>query len=168
MPAIDGIDFDDEDLFDADTTVAFAQMLHELGYDVTFCPYMMTDYWVGCLKRLNDQTPGLVTAFNLQCYAGGEGNDPGTWIKAVQEAMWPNFDAAGFVLPGLSCANEPPDCQAGSARTRSSRRSKGGSRKASRAAGSGCSTTSSSARTRRPAPGARWEPRSTRRPSSTP
>jgi len=113
IPAIDGIDFDDEDLFDQDTTVAFAGMLHELGYEVTFCPYMMPDYWVNCLKKLNTDTPGLVVGFNLQCYSGGSGNTPGPWIDAVAKAMGPDFDAAGFVRPGLWCANTPPDCSDG-------------------------------------------------------
>lgn len=113
IPGIDGIDFDDEDLFDRDTTVAFASMLHQLGYEVTFCPYMMLDYWVECLKKLNTAAPGLVVGFNLQCYSGGEGNSPGPWIQAVAEAMGPDFDAAGFVRPGLWCANTPPDCSQG-------------------------------------------------------
>src|SRR4051794_26629345 len=105
IPTIDGIDFDDEDLYDQATTVAFAQMLHGLGYDVTFCPFSDPDFWVACLKQLNGTTPGLVTAFNLQCYAGGAGNTPDPWIKAVQAAMGPSFDAKGFVLPGLWCSN---------------------------------------------------------------
>jgi hypothetical protein len=107
IPTIDGIDFDDEDLFDADTTVAFAGMLHEIGFEVTFCPYMDPGYWVGCLKTLNGTTPNLVTAFNLQCYSGGTGNDPADWIAAIQGAMGPDFDAEGMVLPGLWCTNGP-------------------------------------------------------------
>jgi hypothetical protein len=105
IPVIDAIDFDDEDLMDADTTVEFALMLGELGYEVTFCPYYRPDYWAGCLKRVDAAAPGLVTAFNLQCYAGGAYNDPKDWIDAVQKTMGPDFDAKGFVLPGLWCAN---------------------------------------------------------------
>lgn len=107
IPAIDGIDFDDEDLFDATTTVEFARMLHEIGLEVTFCPYMDPDYWAGCLKTLNGTTPNLVTAFNLQCYSGGSGNDPADWIAAIQGPMGPDFDAEGMVLPGLWCTNGP-------------------------------------------------------------
>jgi len=116
IPTIDGIDFDDEDLLDADTTVAFAQMLHGLGFEVTFCPYEEPDYWTGCLRRLNGPTPGLVTGFNLQCYSGGGDNQPSDWVKAVQAAMGPGFDAAGFVRPGLWCIHTPdggPTCSDG-------------------------------------------------------
>lgn len=105
IPVIDAIDFDDEDLMDADTTVKFALMLGDLGYQVTFCPYYDCDYWAGCLKQVDAASPGLVTAFNLQCYSGGAGNDPGDWIEAVQQAMGPDFDAKGLVLPGLWCSN---------------------------------------------------------------
>jgi len=112
IPTIDAIDFDDETLYDGDTTVAFASMLHTLGYGVTFCPYTMSDFWVACLKKLNTATPDLVVGFNLQCYAGGAGNTPGPWIDAVADAMGSDFDAAGFVLPGLWCANGE-DCSDG-------------------------------------------------------
>lgn len=112
IPTIDGIDFDDEDLGDAETTVAFARLLHHLNYTVTFCPFNNLGFWVGCLKELNGQTPGLVTAFNLQCYSGGAGNTPGPWIDAVAEAMGPDFDAKGFVRPGFKC-RRGADCTEG-------------------------------------------------------
>jgi hypothetical protein len=113
IPVIDAIDFDDEDLWDSDTTVPFAEMLHGLGYEVTFCPYVKIEFWVDCLQRLNGASPNLVTAFNLQCYAGGAGNDPGEWIDAIKNAMGPEFPAARFVRPGLWCANSPPSCSEG-------------------------------------------------------
>jgi len=103
IPAIDAIDFDDESLYDSATTVAFSQMLASLGYQVTFCPYTQTDFWTGCLQQLEQSNPGLVTAFNLQCYAGGGGNDPSDWIAAVANAMGPTFPAASFIIPGLWC-----------------------------------------------------------------
>ncbi len=105
IPQIDGIDFDDEEPFDGQTIVAFAQMLHEIGFEVTFCPYTDAEDWVACLKELNGATPGLVTAFNLQCYAGGGGNQPQDWIDTVSSAMGPSFDAAGLISPGLWCIN---------------------------------------------------------------
>jgi hypothetical protein len=114
IPAIDGIDFDDEDLMEAETTVTFARMLHELGLTVTFCPYYEPEYWAGCLKQLNGTTPGLVSGFNLQCYSGGGGNNPETWIEAIAEAMGPHFDAKGFVRPGLwSRHGEGQGCEEG-------------------------------------------------------
>ena len=107
IPTIDAIDFDDEDLMDKDTTVAFGQMLHEIGYEVTFCPYYDPQYWAECLKAIDQTAPGAVTAFNLQCYSGGSGNEPEPWIEAIQSAMGPSFDAKGLVLPGLWCTNGP-------------------------------------------------------------
>jgi hypothetical protein len=103
IPAIDSIDFDDEDLMEAETTVAFARMLHHLGCTVTFCPFYSPEFWADCLKELNDTTPGLVTGFNLQCYAGGAKNTPGPWIKEIARVMGRDFDAKGFVRPGLRC-----------------------------------------------------------------
>ncbi|MBD8889965.1 lysyl endopeptidase [Roseibium litorale] len=105
IPTIDAIDFDDETLYDEPTTIAFANMLYAIGFNVTFCPYTNTSFWTNCLKALNTATPGLVTGFNLQCYAGGAGNDPSSWISAIQTAMGSGFDAAGFVFPGLWCIN---------------------------------------------------------------
>ncbi|HEX5525988.1 MAG TPA: hypothetical protein VFX44_02185 [Solirubrobacterales bacterium] len=112
IPAIDGVDFDDEDLGETKTTVTFARLLHQLDYTVTFCPFNNCSFWVECLQELNGQTPGLVSGFNLQCYSGGAGNTPGPWIEAVAEAMGPDFDAKGFVRPGFKC-RRGADCTEG-------------------------------------------------------
>jgi hypothetical protein len=113
IPTIDGIDLDDETLYDAATTVQFSQMLNALGFEVTFCPYTMTSFWVDCLYTLNTQTPGLVSGFNLQCYAGGGSNTPQPWIAAIAQQMGSTFPAASFVYPGLWCRNGD-GCAAGS------------------------------------------------------
>jgi hypothetical protein len=105
IPTVDGIDFDDESLYDRATTLAFSQMLNGLGYEVTFCPYTEMQFWVDCLAALNSETPNLVTAFNLQCYSGGAGNDPRDWIDAIAQAMGPDFPAGSFIYPGLWCRN---------------------------------------------------------------
>ncbi len=105
IPTIDGIDLDDEDLFDQNTIVQFSNMLHDIGFQVTFCPYFGPSFWVDCLYALNTPTPGLVTGFNLQCYSGGAGNNPQSWINAIAAKMGPGFDAKGFVFPGLWCRN---------------------------------------------------------------
>ncbi len=113
LPAIDGIDFDDETLLDQDTIVGFANLLNGLGYQVTFCPYQQdpTDMgiWVDSLYALNSVTPGLVTQFNLQCYGGGAGNTPKPWIDAIAAKMGTGFDAEGFVFPGLICNSPTSD-----------------------------------------------------------
>ena len=101
IPAIDGFDLDDEDLLDPATTRAFSAMLGELGFGVSFCPYDQMDFWVDCLHDLEASAPGLVTGFNLQCYAGGAWNEPQAWISRIAKRMGDGFDAAGLVQPGL-------------------------------------------------------------------
>lgn len=114
IPAIDGIDFDDETLFDPDTTVKFAVMLGEIGYSITFCPFGDSGFWAGCLAAIEAQAPGLVTGFNLQCYAGGTGQQPASWAKAIAAATgWPLSRAAALVNPGLWCRNEEPGAEPG-------------------------------------------------------
>lgn len=106
IPSIDGIDFDDEDLYDQDTIVQFALMLKAIGYQqITFCPYTDMSFWAGCLKELQAEAPGLVTAYNLQCYAGGGGNVYALpqWIDSIAPVLGPG--AAHFILPGLWSRN---------------------------------------------------------------
>lgn len=120
IPAIDFIDLDDETTYDQASTVAFCQMLYNsFGLHVTFCPYCNTDYWTGCFQALNSSTPDLVLGLNLQCYAGGGGNDPQDWINALNQTMGSGFAGATIVWPGLWCIhgtecdqdNDPADMQ---------------------------------------------------------
>ena len=106
IPSIDGIDFDDEDNYDQDTVVQFALMLKAIGYrEVTFCPYTDMSFWAGCLAALQAQAPGLVTAYNLQCYSGGSWNTNilPQWIASIEPTL--GSGAAAFILPGLWCRN---------------------------------------------------------------
>lgn len=104
LPAIDGIDFDNESNYDANTTVNFALMLHDIGFnEVTFCPYTNENKWISWLQAINKKHPGFVTGFNLQCYSGGAGNNPVDWMKALKGIV-PN--PPGFVFPGLAAQNE--------------------------------------------------------------
>jgi hypothetical protein len=73
-----GIDFDDEDSYDQDTVVQFAEMLLGMGLEVTFCPYGMQSFWSGCIQALGADN---VSWLNLQCYAGGVSNNPGDWTN---------------------------------------------------------------------------------------
>lgn len=73
---LDGIDFDDEDSYDQDTVVQFAQMLLGMGLAITFCPYTAQGFWSGCIQALG---PANVSWLNVQCYAGGKSNAPGDW-----------------------------------------------------------------------------------------
>ena len=67
---------------------------------VSFCPYSDTQYWTSLLTPLINKTSSLVTAFNLQCYAGGSGNEPSDWIFAIQQQVGNLVDAATMVIPG--------------------------------------------------------------------
>jgi hypothetical protein len=113
IPTIDGIDFDIENTYDPSTTVAFAQMLGSLGYTITFCPYENPGFWTGCLSALNVNNPGLVTGFNLQCYAGGAINTPEQWIEYITAKMGTAFPAASLVYPGLWCYPGDPTSSGG-------------------------------------------------------
>ena len=120
ISAIDAIDMDDEDTYDRKSMVQFCTMLAKLGFEVTFCPSFPStqDFWLNCLSDLTPKLAerGPVTAFNLQCYAGGAPNNPLDWVKAIEEKMGPNFDAHGLVIPGLWCRHNEQnstDCSYG-------------------------------------------------------
>ena len=101
LPTITLIDMDVEDNYDQASFVAFCQMLIDIGFGITFCPYASweTSFWTGSLKQLNQSNPGAVKWWNLQCYDGGQGNDPQTWATAITSAI-PGFDTTGFILAG--------------------------------------------------------------------
>jgi hypothetical protein len=106
IPDIDFIDLDDETTYDQASTVAFSQMLYDtFKLHTTFCPYTNTSHWVDCFKALNTNTPDVVLGLNLQCYAGGSGNDPQDWIQALNQEMGSGFNGASIVWPGLWCIN---------------------------------------------------------------
>ena len=76
IPAIDAIDFDDENSFDLATTVKFGVMLGKLGYHVMPDPYFNAPYWTQVVSQINAKRPGTVDGVHLQTYAGGNGNSP--------------------------------------------------------------------------------------------
>lgn len=76
IPALDAIDFDDENSYDAPTSIAFAVMLGQLGYRVMPDPYTNNSYWINLVAQINNQLPGTVDGVHLQAYAGGSGNSP--------------------------------------------------------------------------------------------
>lgn len=101
IPAIDAIDFDDENSFDLDTTVQFGVMLGQLGYHVTPDPYYNASYWKQVVAGINEQLPGTVDGVHLQTYAGGSGNNPCQgWDFGdvpVFPLMWDLYDRPGQV-----------------------------------------------------------------------
>ena len=90
---IDAVDFDDENSYDAPSTVKFAVMLGKLGYHVTMNPYTNSNYWTSVVSQINTDRAGTVDGIHLQTFAGGEGNSPCA-------SEW-NFGSVP-VFPGIS------------------------------------------------------------------
>jgi hypothetical protein len=92
----DAINDDDESCYDVDSTVAFAQMMKAIGYrNFTIVPFANMDFWRSVRNALGQ----FLDRTYLQCYSGGDGNDPKAWT-----------DRLGMpVDPGLWCRNGP-DC----------------------------------------------------------
>ncbi|HZD92830.1 MAG TPA: hypothetical protein VE133_01165 [Candidatus Sulfotelmatobacter sp.] len=97
FPMIRLIDMDMENTYDQPSFVAFCQMLIQIGFGITFCPYTQQSFWTGSLAALNKSNPGAVKWWNLQCYAGGGGNDPKNWAAAITSAI-PGFNTNSFLL----------------------------------------------------------------------
>ena len=76
IPALDAIDFDDENSFNSPTTIQFGVMLGQLGYHVMPDAFDNSSYWTTVVSQINAQLPGTVDGVHLQAYAGGSGNNP--------------------------------------------------------------------------------------------
>jgi len=76
IPALDAIDFDDENSFNSPTTISFGVMLGQLGYHVMPDAFDDSSYWTNVVSQINDQLPGTADGVHLQAYAGGAGNNP--------------------------------------------------------------------------------------------
>lgn len=98
IPALDAVDFDDENSYDTPTTIAFGVMLGQLGYHVVPDPYTNNSYWTNVVAQINSQLPGTVDGVHLQAYAGGAGNSP---------CVGWNFGSVP-VFPGLWDKNDTP------------------------------------------------------------
>ncbi|UOD29599.1 hypothetical protein INH39_30130 [Massilia violaceinigra] len=107
FPAVSIIDMDCEDTYDQPSLVAFCRLLAGMGFGLTFCPYTNQAFWVQALAQLNDTHPGTVRWWNLQCYDGGQGNQPSDWADIIREHL-PTFSTDGFILPG-DWTNDSPD-----------------------------------------------------------
>ena len=100
LPSIDAVSFDDESNYDVNSTVTFSVMLRDLGYQISLCPYMRSSFWKSVYDNVNSLRPGTVDRVDLQCYAGGGGNNPGTWN---------NYFNGLKVTPGLWCYPNSPN-----------------------------------------------------------
>ena len=98
IPALDSIDFDDENSFNLSTTVAFGVMLGQLGYHVAPDAFDNNSYWMNVVSQINAQAPGTVDGVHLQAYAGGSGNNPCVGWNFGTVPVW----------PGLWDANDTP------------------------------------------------------------
>ena len=107
MPAVDGIDMDNEETFavSTDTMQKFCVMLIELGFKITYCPFTDQSYWNECFYALYQYDQTAVEWWNLQCYAGGGGNDPFTWASSLNQYMQSkgveHFNGIDYIVPGL-------------------------------------------------------------------
>jgi hypothetical protein len=98
IPALDAIDFDDENSFNSPTTIAFGVMLGKLGYHVMPDAFDDSSYWTNVVSQINTQLPGTADGVHLQAYAGGSGNNP---------CVGWNFGAVP-VFPGLWDQDDTP------------------------------------------------------------
>ena len=102
---LDGFDIDNEESVSADTIVRTCEMLFELGFAVTFCPYDPydgPDTWQGYMQTLWDK--GMkVSWWNLQCYAGGSDNrtNLAPWLTALGKVVGA-ANAPRYLVPGLA------------------------------------------------------------------
>ncbi|HKE24249.1 MAG TPA: hypothetical protein VKB88_17930, partial [Bryobacteraceae bacterium] len=91
IPALDAIDFDDENSFNSPTTIAFGVMLGQLGYHVAPDAFDMSSYWTNVVAQINAQAPGTVDGVHLQAYAGGSGNNPCVGWNFGTVPVWPGL-----------------------------------------------------------------------------
>lgn len=106
---IDGFDLDKENEdIDEDTIVSFSEILFDLGFEVTFCPYTEPTWWQSCMKKLWDQNH-KVSWWNLMCYAGGvpNRNDLADWIDKIAAVVGKDNKPASYLAPGLAVKTKP-------------------------------------------------------------
>lgn len=101
LPNVDAINYDDESNYDVASTVELSLMLADLGFRITLTPYTAQQYWVDVYDTVDAAAPGTVDRVMLQVYAGGAGNDPGSW-SALFDGV--EVEAGLWSLHGPGCA----------------------------------------------------------------
>jgi len=91
IPALDALDFDDENSYDAPSTIAFGVMVGKLGLKVTPDPYVNNTYWEDVVSQINTRLPGTVDGVHLQAYSGGAGNNPCVGWNFGGVPVWPGL-----------------------------------------------------------------------------
>lgn len=114
---LDGFDFDcEESGIDVQTIVTLTIKLGSMGL-VTYCPYdQAATFWIPCLESVYQQNPAkqIVSWMNLQCYAGGAGNNPKDWVDQIDPAKTGIDAPVTFVNPGYECVySDGGFCNAG-------------------------------------------------------
>ena len=99
---IDAIDFDDENGYDAPSTIQFAVMLGKLGYHVTMNPYTNSNYWTSVVSQINTKRAGTVDGIHLQTFAGGDGNNPCSGWDFGSVPVFPGISDQPSAPPDLS------------------------------------------------------------------
>jgi hypothetical protein len=113
---IDGFDFDmeewgDNGFPDIEFITSIAQLtalIHkQCNMAVTYCPYDNEQNWLRILQMVytNNNQEQIVSAYNLQCYSGGTGNNPSEWAETLQSNASSTgiTNGAAFVIPGYAC-----------------------------------------------------------------
>jgi hypothetical protein len=121
---IDAIDSDDESAFDPASAIQFGRMCGSVGLKMTLCPYNNSSYWSAVQSGLGTNCDAIY----LQCYDGGNGNDPATWnsyfsglkvipgywdyerssIFLTNMMTWSNAGGSGaFLWPSCTGCNPP-------------------------------------------------------------
>jgi hypothetical protein len=114
---IDGYDFDDEEYpYDVDTLAKLTELLCANNkMIITYCPFTSPDAWRSALQQVyswdqqrNTPLGQSVQWWNLQCYSGGQGNDPLTWAKSIDSSKAGVSNAHAFIVPGYDANNQSP------------------------------------------------------------
>lgn len=103
---LDAFNNDDESVYDVASTVTFAKLLGDIGYQYSIAPYTNTGFW----SSLVEQLPGLLDRVYLQVYDGGAGNDPGAWQDTLGLKVTPLVWVTNDAKP--SQGNTPQQAQA--------------------------------------------------------
>lgn len=104
-------DYEPEGFYDQGLIVDLTLKIASLGIGVTYCPYTNMPFWMNCLEASYSGNKNVqpVLWMNLQCYAGGAGNEPMTWVGAVKKLNAGISNPAAFVVPGYWVAGGQGD-----------------------------------------------------------
>lgn len=121
--SLDGFDLDLEDDYGDEYRDSLVQLTLLLAQQcqmaVTYCPFTDPEFWWECLAQVYEQNnqQQAVRWWNLQCYAGGAGNDQRIvrdWVSLLTNSVAPLGIAnpAAFVIPGFWSLNNggKPHC----------------------------------------------------------